>query len=267
MDLGLKRKVALVTGGSSGIGLATAERLLAEGAKVAIVGRDKAKLEEAAQGLRGSGVAAAAGDIAIFAGDVARPADVQAMVAAAVEKLGRLDIVVSNAGSHLPGNIDTLAVSDFEAYWRTKVMGAWELARQAAPHLRRQSSVRFIVVIGQEGKVPAADTIGACVTEAAQHAFVKALSDHLAKDKVLVTAVCASHIATPLTDGLKLEGERYLGQSLEHQESGWGLKVPLGRMGAPEDVANAIVFLASERASFLCGTNFDVDGGYQRMIF
>ncbi|MCW5694094.1 MAG: SDR family oxidoreductase [Pseudolabrys sp.] len=264
MDLGLKGKVALITGGSSGIGLAAAERFLAEGARVVVTGRDKKKLQSAAAALREN---APAEDVAVVVGDVAKPADVQAMVTAAVDNLGRLDIVVSNAGSRLPGNIDTLAVSAFETYWRTKVMGSWELARQAAPHLRRQSSGRFIVVIGQEGKVPAADTIGACVTEAAQHAFVKALSDHFAKDNVLVNAVCPGRIVTPMTEGLNLEGERYLGQSLEHQESGWGLKVPLGRMGAPEDVANAIAFLASERASFLCGTNFDVDGGYQRMIF
>jgi 3-oxoacyl-[acyl-carrier protein] reductase len=115
--------------------------------------------------------------------------------------------------------------------------------------------------------VPAANTIGSCVTDAAQHAFVKALSDHLGKDNILVTAVCPSHIRTPMTEGLDLEGERYIGHSLEHQQSGWGLQVPLGRMGEPEDVANAIAFLASERASFLNGTNLDVYGGYQRMIF
>jgi NAD(P)-dependent dehydrogenase (short-subunit alcohol dehydrogenase family) len=266
LDLGLKGKVAIVTGGSSGIGLATAQRFLAEGARVAIVGRNAGTLEKAAQALRaGDGVAAA--DVAIFAGDVAKPADIAAMVAGAVDALGRLDIVVSNAGSRLPGDFDTLDISALEAHWRTKVLGTWELARQATPHLRKQSSGRFIVVIDQAGKVPAASTIGACVTAAAQHAFIKALSDHLAKDNILVTAVCPSHIRTPATEGLNLDGERYLGVSLEHQESGWGLKVPLGRMGAPEDVANAIAFLASERASFLCGTNFDVDGGYQRMIF
>lgn len=266
MDLGLKGKVALITGGSSGIGLATAQRFLAEGAKVAIIGRDAGRLEKAAQTLRDEeGVAA--GDVATFAGDVSRPADVEAMVAAAVKALGKLDIVVSNAGTHLPGEFDSLDLADLDAHWRTKVLGPWELARHAAPHLRKQLSGRFIVVIGQAGKIPAANTIGACVTNAAQHAFVKALSDQLAKDNILVTAVCPSHISTPLTEGLKLEGERYLGQSLEHQESGWGIKVPLGRMGAPEDVANAIAFLASERASFLCGTNFDVDGGLQRMIF
>ncbi len=266
MDLGLKGKAAIVTGGSSGIGLAAAQRLLAEGAKVAIMGRDAARLEKAVQTLRnGDGVAPR--DVASYAGDVAQAKDVAAMVAAAVDALGRLDIVVSNAGTRLPGNFDTLDIAAVEAHLRTKVLGTWELARQAVPHLRKQKSGRFIVVVGQAGKVPAANTIGSCVTNAAQHAFVKALSDHLGKDNILVTAVCPSHIRTPMTEGRKLEGERYLGRSLEHQESGWGLQVPLGRMGEPEDVANAIAFLASEKSAFLTGTNMDVDGGYQRMIF
>jgi len=266
VDLGLKGKVALITGGSSGIGLAAAQRFLAEGAKVAIVGRDADKLEEAAQTLRaGDGVASE--DVASFSGDVAKAGDVAAMVAAAANALGRLDIVVSNAGTHLRGDFDTLNTAAVEAHLRTKVLGAWELARQAVPHLRKQKSGRFIVVVGQAGKVPAARTIGSCVTNAAQHAFVKALSDHLAKDNILVTAVCPSRIRTPLAEGLDLAGERYIGQSLEHQESGWGLQVPLGRLGEPEDVANAIAFLASDRVSFLTGTNLDVDGGYQRMIF
>ena len=113
----------------------------------------------------------------------------------------------------------------------------------------------------------AANTIASCVANAAQHAFVKALSDDLGKDNILVNAVCPSRIRTPRTDGKPYEGERYLGRSLEHQESGWGLEVPLGHIGESEDVANAIAFLASEQATFITGTNLDVDGGYQRMIF
>jgi 3-oxoacyl-[acyl-carrier protein] reductase len=266
MDLKLNGRVALITGGSSGIGLATARRFLAEGAKVSIIGRDTGKLETAVKALRQSdGVDPK--DVCGHAGDVSRPTDVVAMVSHVVAEMGRLDIVVSNAGTHLTGSFDTLDPAAVEAHLRTKVLGAWELARQAVPHLRKQKSGRFIVVVGQAGKVPDANTIGSCVTNAAQHAFVKALSDQLGKDNILVTAVCPSRIRTPLTEGLNLEGERYIGRSLEHQESGWGLQVPLGRMGEPEDVANAIAFLASERAAFLNGTNLDVDGGYQRMIF
>ena len=266
MDLHLRGKAALVTGGSSGIGLAAARRLLVEGAKVAIAGRDRDRLARAVQALRqGDGVAD--GDVSFHAGDVARAADVAAMVGGAVAAHGRLDIVVSNAGRELHGDFDTLDTAAVEAQLRTGVLAAWELARQALPHLHRQGAGRFIVVIGQSGKLPAAGTIVSCVANAAQHAFVKALADHLGRDNILVTAVCPSHIRTPMTEGMDLAGERWLGRSLEHQESGWGLDVPLGRMGAPEDVANAIAFLASDRAAFLTGTNLDVDGGNQRMIF
>jgi NAD(P)-dependent dehydrogenase (short-subunit alcohol dehydrogenase family) len=101
---------------------------------------------------------------------------------------------------------------------------------------------------------------------AAQHAFAKSLADHLGRDGVLVNAVCPSRNATPLTDTLTLVGEPFLGRSLEQQESGWPRQVPLGHRGTPEDVASAVVFLASDRGSFVCGTNIDVDGGHQRAI-
>jgi 3-oxoacyl-[acyl-carrier protein] reductase len=130
-----------------------------------------------------------------------------------------------------------------------------------------QGGGRFIVIIGQTGKVPQANAIPSTVVNAAQHAFVKSLSDEFAKDKILVNAVCPSRIKSPLTDGLKLYNEMYLGRSLEQQESQWGAEVPLGRWGTPDDIANAVAFLASERAAFIAGTNIDVDGGHQRSIF
>jgi len=133
--------------------------------------------------------------------------------------------------------------------------------------MRRRGGGRFILVVGQAGKVPGARTIASAVTNAAQHAFAKSLADHLGPDGILVNAVCPSRISTPLTEELPLVGEAFIGRSLEQQESGWGRQVPLGRRGTPEDIANAVVFLASECASFVCGTNIDVDGGYQRFIF
>jgi 3-oxoacyl-[acyl-carrier protein] reductase len=259
MDLRLTNKVALVTGGSSGIGLAIAAKLAAEGCKVAIAGRDKAKLEAAAVGIA---------DARGFAGDMSDPTQVARLVGDVIAFFGRIDIAVSNAGTHLPGRMEDVATEALLRHLETKVIGAWELAKCVTPHMRKQGGGRFIVIIGQAGKVPQANGIASTISNAAQHAFVKSLSDDLARDNILVNAVCPSRIKSPLTDALgHLYNEVFLGRSLEQQEQRWGAEVPLGRWGTPDDIANAVAFLASERAAFIVGTNIDVDGGHQRMIF
>jgi 3-oxoacyl-[acyl-carrier protein] reductase len=260
MDLGLTGKVALITGGTSGIGLAIAQRLAEEGCHIAICGRERGKLDKAVAALTSTNAKG-------FIADVCKPADVAAMVDDTVKAFGRIDIVVSNAGTHISGRIDGVSSETLLRHFQTKVIGPWELARAVAPHMRRQGGGRFIVIVGQTGKVPQANALPSTVVNAAQHSFVKSLSDEFAKDKILVNAVCPSRIRSPLTDGLKLYNEVYLGRSLEQQEAQWGAEVPLGRWGTPDDIANAVAFLASERAGFICGTNIDVDGGHQRSIF
>jgi NAD(P)-dependent dehydrogenase (short-subunit alcohol dehydrogenase family) len=261
VDLGLHGKAAIVTGGTSGIGLAIARRLVAEGAHVLISGRDEAKLQEMLQTLTSSG------SVLGIAASVDRPDGAARVVQAAWEGFGRLDIVVSNAGTHQRGRLEELEPSQVEGHFMTKVIGPWELARNAAPYLRASPSGRFIMIIGQAGKVPGRNTLGSAVVNAAQHAFVKSLSDDLGRDGVLVNAVCPSRITSPLTADLVIDEEEFLGRSLEQQQSGWGKTVPLGRWGTPEDIADAVAFLASERAGYICGANIDVDGGHQRMIF
>jgi 3-oxoacyl-[acyl-carrier protein] reductase len=259
MNLGLTNKVALVTGGSSGIGLAIAAKLAVEGCKVAIAGRQESKLDAAVAEISG-----ARG----FTADVRHPAQVSRLVDDVMKAFGQIDIVVSNAGTHLPGRLEDIETGALAKHIETKVLGPWELAKRVTPHMRRQGGGRFIVIIGQAGKVPQANGIASTISNAAQHAFVKSLSDDLARDNILVNAVCPSRIKSPLTDALgHLYNEVYLGRSLEQQEARWGAEVPLGRWGTPDDIANAVAFLASDRAAFMVGSNIDVDGGHQRSIF
>lgn len=260
MDLGLSGKTALITGGTSGIGLAIAQKLAAEGCRIAICGRDRARLDVAIATLKSQ---TAKGFIA----DICKPKDVEALVDNVVKSFGGIDIVVSNAGTHLPGRLGEVGGDELLRHFQTKVFGAWELARCVTPHMRRQGGGRFIVIIGQAGKVPQANAIASTIVNAAQHAFVKSLSDDLAPSGILVNAVCPSRIKSPLTEGLILHNEVYFGRSLEQQQSQWGAEVPLGHWGTPDDIANAVAFLASKRAAFICGANIDVDGGHQRSIF
>jgi 3-oxoacyl-[acyl-carrier protein] reductase len=260
MDLGLSGKVALVTGGTSGIGLAAAQKLAAEGCMVAICGRDKGRLDAAVAAV---GTPGARG----FVADLREAEDVASLVRSVAQAFGGVDIVVSNAGTHLPGRIDQVSGRDLLRHFQTKVLGVWELARQVVPLMKTRGGGRFIVIIGQAGKVPQANAIASTVINAAQHAFVKSLSDDLAPQGILVNAVCPSRIKSPLTDALSLHNEIYYGRSLEQQESKWGSEVPLGHWGTPEDIANAVTFLASQRAGFIVGANIDVDGGHQRSVF
>ena len=259
MDLGLSGKIALITGGTSGIGLAIAQKLASEGCKIAICGRDKIKLDRAVASL---GPAEAKG----FVADICKTGDVALLVGDVTRVFGGIDIVVSNAGTHLPGRLSEVSPDRLLRHFQTKVLGVWELAHHVAPVMAARGGGRFIVVIGQAGKVPQANAIASTTVNAAQHAFVKSLSDELAPSNILVNAVCPSRIKSPLTDALTLHNEVYYGRSLEQQETKWGAEVPLGRWGTPEDIANAVAFLASSRAAFIVGANIDVDGGHQRSI-
>src|SRR5216683_1828914 len=250
MDLGLKGKTALVTGGSKGIGRAVAQSLAAEGARVMICSRDAGTLKQAAADIE----RATGGHVETSSADLSQPAEVVRVAKDAVARLGRLDILVNNAGAIKGG--DFLATPDEEWLngWSLKLLGYIRMAREVLPHMQRQGGGRIINVVGG-------------TANAALINFTKALSDLGVKSKVLVTGVSPGPVKTERWDSLMAQQAKAAGQDAENYVRERSQEFPLGRIARPEEVADVVCFLASERASYLTGITVTVDGGITRGVY
>ena len=257
MDLGLTGKVALITGGSEGIGRAAAEVLAEEGAHVVIIARRADVLEKAAAGIRAKG-----GSVLTIAADVTDPQAVENFVAQAVAHFGRLDIIVNNAGTSSAGPFEKATDEIWQQDINLKLFAAIRVSRAAIPHLRKQGGGRIINITTVSGKQPAAKSVPTSVTRAAGIALTKALSKELAVDNILVNTVCV---------GIFKSGQQERAASrqnlvLEPHYEDIGSKVPLGRIGEAREAANVIAFLASEAASYVTGASVNVDGGTSGVV-
>jgi NAD(P)-dependent dehydrogenase (short-subunit alcohol dehydrogenase family) len=239
----LEGKVALVTGAASGNGLAIAERYAREGAMV--VGAD---LGEPAEGAR-------PGDVAFVRCDVTSGADVEATVAAAVERFGRLDVVVANAGVNL--GVHDLIDEPFEQYLRTVEVnqhGVWWTCREAARHMiGKGGGGRIIAVASIASLVGSPSGVAYNATKGAVLQLVRTLAAQLAPHGITVNAICPGYIRTPMTRETQSDPALLARALAAH---------PLGRLGEPEDVAGACFFLASDDAAWVTGVALPVDGGY-----
>jgi NAD(P)-dependent dehydrogenase (short-subunit alcohol dehydrogenase family) len=257
MDLGLKGKVAVITGGTEGIGKASALRLAQEGASVAICARRKELLDRVAAEISRTGA-----DVLAVAADMSKSADIERFMKAVVERFGRIDILVNNAGTSARGKF--LEVDD--AKWHEdielKVFGAIRCSRLAIPHMKKQGGGRIINITISSAKQPGAQSMPTSVSRAAGLAITKALSKEFAADNILVNTVCIGKIKSGQHE------RRYTkdGISAEQYYSDTAKDIPMKRVGEAEEVANVITFLASDAASYVTGSSLNLDGGISGVL-
>lgn len=257
MDLGLGQRVALVTGGSLGLGKAIATRLAQEGASVVIAARGREVLERLAQELRDAG-----GRVVAIQADVSSVADCTRLVQETVAAFGRLDILVNNAGTSSRGKFEALPDAVWQADFDLKLFAAIRLARLAIPHMKKQRWGRIVNVTNIAAKQPHAGSMPTSVTRAAGLALTKALSKEFAADNILVNTVCVGLVRSNQHETRAAQ----LGIPVEKFYGDMGKDIPLGRVGRAEEVADVVAFMVSEAASFLTGTSVNVDGGESAVL-
>jgi 3-oxoacyl-[acyl-carrier protein] reductase len=269
MDLGLQGRACVVTGASRGIGRETARQLCAEGANVLLVARNEERLAAAAEKANAAGIDAG-GRAEILALDVTAENAGARMLAAAEERFGALDVLVNNAGTAQWRDLDDVPDEDWRAQYELNVMAPLRAMRAAIPAMATRGWGRVVNVCSTAGKRPSAAMPEYSVAKAAELSLSRLFADRHAGDGVLVNAICPG----PVESEMWMEPGGLLDQS--HELSGAasreealataGSKRPIGRLAQAEEIAAAIVFLCSERASYVSGAAWSVDGGTVQVI-
>lgn len=259
MDLGLNGKVAIVAAASKGLGKAVAEGLAREGCRVAICARDSASLQKAAESI--------GPDTFAMAVDVTDEEQVRNFVEKVREKFGQVDICVANAGGPPSKPFSETSMTDWENAIRTNLMSTLYFAHAVLPAMRERKWGRFITITSASVKQPLDGLILSNSVRSAVANLVKSLSNECGPDNVLVHNVCPGFTATDRL--LDLAGALAKKENTTPEEivRRWSAQTALKRVGTPEEFANVVVFLASERASYMTGASVAVDGGLIKGIF
>jgi NAD(P)-dependent dehydrogenase (short-subunit alcohol dehydrogenase family) len=246
----LAGKVAIVTGGNSGIGLATAKRFVDEGAHVFITGRRQAQLDAAVKEI--------GHDVTAVQGDVATPADLDRLYAVVKETKGHIDIVFANAGAAEFVPLGEITEEHFDRIFNANVKGLLFTVQKALPLLRDGGSIILNASIVASTGTPAFSVYSA--TKAAVRSFARTWILDLKERKIRVNAISPGPIRTPGLMSLAHDAEQ-----TAQMEASFVARVPLSRMGTPDEIAKAAVFLASDDSSFVTGTELFVDGGFAQI--
>ena len=262
MDLGLRGKVALITGGSKGIGRAVATGLAREGAKVAICARRAELLERAA-----SEVAQATGsEVLPIPGDMSKPGDADRVAAGVVSRFGRIDILVNNAGAAPGGLLLNLTEEDWALAMQLKFLGYVRCCKAVIPHMLKQGGGRIVNIVGNDGVKPAYWELTASAANAAGLAAIQALTEQYGKHNIQINAINPGPVSTERWDGLVRAYARDKNLPLDEAARRGVASIPLGRICTPEEIADVAVFVASDRARFMNGASITLDGGQRKAL-
>ena len=263
MDLGLAGKVAIVTGGSEGIGKAAAASMSAEGASVVIAARRAGVLEEAAADIRSE----TGGQVTTVSMDVMDRDQVRGLIDTTIEAYGRLDILVNNAGTSAGGAFEGVTDEAWQHDLDLKLYAAIRTSRLVVPLMRQQGGGRIINVTNLGAKAPGAASVPTSVSRAAGVALTKAMSKEFAQDNILVNTVCIGLIKSGQHETrFKAMQTDQPDLTLDQFYDDIGQRVPLGRVGEGAEAGDVIAFLASERASYLTGIAVNIDGGTSPVV-
>ena len=264
MELGIKGRAAIVTGASRGIGRETARQLLEEGVRVTICGRNKETIE----GSRAELARATGGDVHAIVADMTKEDDIAQLVEGARQRFGNVDILVNNAGQMYSGRFAVLNDAGLKEQLETKLFGFMRAIRLVYPMMKARRWGRIVNLIGGAGKEPDPYMFGSGITNSALLNITKSLSTEFGEDNVLVNAVCPGWVDTNLwrRNAQGLAAELNAGSEEEARRLA-ARKNALNRFGRPEELASAIVFLCSERASYITGVSLNLDGGRLKSLW
>jgi len=255
MDLGLKGKVVAITGGSEGIGRATALRFAMEGANVALLARRAEPLAKTAGEVEALGV-----KVLAVTGDATK--DMARFIDETVKKFGRIDALVNNAGGSGQSAFDKVDDKGWREDMEVKVFAPIEGVRCVVPHMKKQGGGSIIMLTMAAAATPNANQVPTVVSRQAGATLAKALSKELAPHNIRVNVACVGKIKTPQQE----RGAKRQGRTVEEHYAANAKTVPMGRMGEADDLANAIAFLCSQPANYITGTCINVDGGLSGVL-
>jgi NAD(P)-dependent dehydrogenase (short-subunit alcohol dehydrogenase family) len=262
MDLGLKDKVVAITGASKGIGYACAETFLKEGAKVAICARTVDSLEAAAERLRED----SGGEVLAVSADLGKREDARRFMQAVYDHFGRLDVLVSCAGSSPGGLLEDITEEQWFASMNLKFMGYVRAMTEAIPLIRQSGGGSIVNVVGNDGVKPIYFELTPSAANAADLAVNAALAEQYGAQGIRINAVNPGPVATDRWDGLEKQMAKDKGITQDEAHQLALASLPLGRICTAQEVANVVVFVASDRASYMNGASILVDGGQRKAL-